>query len=71
MGAGALRRGGRCFERAEAARERDLRFVGHVLIAKDEHRMRLEGGANRAVGGVIVGDIGKYHIAHFCGKAGT
>ena len=71
MGAGALRRRRRYFERPEAAREGDLRFVGHVLVAKDQDGMRFEGGAHRLIGGVIGGDVGKRHATQFGGKAGT
>jgi hypothetical protein len=71
MRAGALGRGRRYFERAEAAREGDLGFVGHRLIAKDEYRMRFEGGPHCPIGGIIVGDVGKRHATQFGGKAGA
>jgi hypothetical protein len=71
MRAGALGRGRRYFERAEAAREGDLGFVGHFLIAKDQDRVRFEGSAHRPVSGIVIGHVGKRHPAQFGGKAGT
>jgi hypothetical protein len=71
MRAGALGRGRRYFERAEAAREGDLGFVGHFLIAKDQDRVRFEGSAHRPVSGIVIGHVGKRHAAQFGGKAGT
>jgi hypothetical protein len=71
MRAGALRRRRRYFQRAEAAREGDLGFVGHFLIAKHQNRMRFERGAHRLVSGIVMGDIGERHAAQFGGKAGA
>jgi len=71
MGAGALRRRRRDFERAETARKGDLRVIGDVLIAKDEDRMLFEGSAHRPIGGIVMGDIGKRHAAQLGGEART
>ena len=53
MRASALRRSRRYFERAEATREGDLRFIGNLLIAKEEDRVLFEGGAHRPVSGIV------------------
>ena len=68
MRAGALGGRRRYLKRAEPAREGDLRFIGDILIAKDQDRMLFEGGAHRLIRGVIVGDIGKRYAAQFGGK---
>ena len=69
MRAGALRRSPRYFERAEATREGDLRFVGNLLIAKEEDRVLFEGGAHRPVSGIVIGHIGKSHAVELGRKA--
>jgi hypothetical protein len=50
-------------ERSEAAREGELRLVGHILIAKNKDRMLLERRARLLVSGVVRGDLGKRHAA--------
>ena len=57
MGAGARCRRRRYFQRAETARKRDLRFVGHVLIAKHQDRSFLEGRPHRLADRIVAGDI--------------
>ena len=59
------------FGRTEAAREGELALVGHFLAAEDQHRVLLERGARRRVGGIVSGDIGERHAAQFGGEAWT
>src|SRR5258707_9928301 len=71
VGAGALRADLGHLERPEAAREGELRLVGHVLAAKDKDRMLLKRRACPLVCGVIRRDIGKRHTAQLGGEART
>ena len=57
MRAGALRADLGHFRRAEAARKRELNLVGHLLAAKHQNGMLLEGGPHRRIGGIVRGDI--------------
>ena len=57
MRAGALRADFCHFRRAEAPRKGKLNLVGHVLVAKHQNGMFLEGGPHRRIGGIIGGDI--------------
>jgi hypothetical protein len=62
----------RCYlQRPEAARERDLRIVGHILAAEDHDRMLLEGRARRPIGSIIGGDVGERYATDLGGKART
>jgi hypothetical protein len=71
MGAGAERADLGDFRRAEAAGERKLAVVAHILAAKHQNRMLLEGGAHRAIDGIVGRDIRQRDAAHFGGKART
>ena len=71
MAAGAERADLGHFRRTEAAREGELALVGHLLAAEHQHRMLLERGARRRIGGIVTGDIGKRDAAQFGGKTRT
>ena len=71
MGAGAERADLGHLGRTEAAREGELALVGHLLAAKHQDRMLLEGRARRRVGGIVSGNIGERHAAQFGGKTWT
>ena len=58
-------------ERPEAARERELRLVGHGLAAKDKDRVLFDRRARLLVCGGIRRDLGKRHTAELGGKART
>jgi hypothetical protein len=71
VGAGAERADLGDLERPEAARESQLRVVGHLLAAEDEDRMLLESGADLAVRGVVRRDIGDGDAAQLSAEART
>ena len=71
VGAVALRTHLGDLERAEAAREGKLCFIGDVLVAKDENRVLLERRAHRRVCGVACRNVVDGHCAQFGGKART
>ena len=71
VAAGAERADFGHFRRTEAARERKLALVGHVLAAKHQNRMFLEGRARRSISGIVCGDIGERDAAQLGGKART
>ena len=71
MRTGSLRADLGHFRRAEAARKRQLKLVGHLLVAKHQNRMFLESCSRRGIGCVVRGDIGKRHAAQFGGKSRT
>src|ERR1700687_1489821 len=59
------------FRRAEAARKGELKLVGHLLVAKDQNGMLLEGSARRRICGMVRGDIRKRNTAQFGGESRT
>ena len=71
MAAGAERADFGHFRRTEAARERELALVRHVLAAKHQNRMFLERRARRRISGVVLGDVGERDAAQLGGKAWT
>src|SRR5262249_12488549 len=58
-------------ERPEPAREGELRLVGHLLAAKDDHRMLLERGARLLVCAVVRRDLGERYATQLGGEART
>src|SRR5271166_4276334 len=58
-------------ERAKAAREGKLRFIGDVLVAKDQNRVLLERHAHRRVCGLACRNVVDGHSTQFGSKAWT
>src|SRR5450755_4652651 len=71
MRAGALRADLGYFRRPEAARKGKLKFVGHLLVAKDQNGMLLEGSTRRRISGIVCGDIRKRRVAHLRAESWT
>ena len=71
VGAGAERADLGHLQRPETAREGELRVVGHVLAAKDQHRMLLERGADLPVCVLIGRDVGDADAAQLGAEART
>jgi hypothetical protein len=71
VGAAAVRTRLGDLERAEAAREGKLRFIGDVLVAKDQNRVLLERRAHRRVCSLACRNVVDGHSAQFRGKART
>ena len=71
VGAVAIRTHLGDLERAEAAREGKLRFIGDVLVAKDQNRVLIERRAHRRVCGLACRNVVDVHSAQFRGKART
>ena len=59
------------FGRAEALRKAKLNLIGHILAAKHQNGMFLEGGPHRRIGGIIGGYIRKRDAAQFGGESWT
>ena len=57
--------------RSEAAGKGELEFVGHLLAAKHQNGMFLEGRAHRCIGGIVGGDIGKPDATQFRAESRT
>ena len=71
MGAGADRADLGHLRRSEAARERKLALVAHLLAAKDQNRMLLKSRARRRIRGVVICDLVKRHTTQLGAKART
>src|SRR5262249_34014809 len=71
VGAGAERSHLGHFERPEPTREGELRFVGHLLAAKDNDRVLLEGRPRFFICGLVGRDPGQRDAAQLGGKART
>lgn len=71
VGAAALRTHLGDLERAETVREGKLRFIGDVLVTKDQNRVLLERRAHRRVCGLGCRNVADGHSAQFRDKART
>src|ERR1700694_3765739 len=71
MRTGTLRADLGHFRRAEAARKGELKLVGHLLVAKDQNGMLLEGSARRRICSIVRGDIRKRSTTQFGGEPRT